>query len=447
LLLVPRLALLLALIFCGDLCHGFSLLTHEQVVDIMWKDDITPALLRRFPGATEEDLRKAHAYAYGGCLVQDMGYYPLGNKFFSDLTHYARSGDFVANLINESRTLNEFAFGLGALAHYAGDNAGHPFVNRAVGLSFPKLRRKFGDEVTYEANPKDHIRVEFGFDLTQVAKHRYTSDQYHDFIGFEVSKPLLERAFQQTYGLPLDEVLHPEDISIGTFRRAASKLIPELSRVAMAMKRPEKVPEDKHNPEQKLFLYHLSRSEYEKQWGKDYRKPGFVARTFAFFLKWVPKFGPLKAVDFKVPTPETEDLYLKAVNATVANYREILRRVDDKGIAGGDRRIELANLDFDTGRPSRVGEYALSDKTHLQLLDKLTKRGSQNIEPELRAGILAYFSAAPKVNSHSYKERKAWRKAGAELNALKHGSAAWRASADGSGGDFIEHRPTGALNR
>jgi hypothetical protein len=428
------LLILVAPIFCGvgGVCHGFSLLTHEQVVDILWKDAITPTLLRRFPGATDQDLRKAHAYAYGGCLVQDMGYYPLGNKFFSDLTHYVRSGDFVANLINESRTLNEFAFGLGALAHYSGDTAGHPFVNRAVALTFPKLRQKYGDEVTYEEDPRDHIRVEFGFDLTQVAKHRYTSDQYHDFIGFEVSIPLLERAFKTTYGLPLDELLQPEDLSIGTFRRAASRLIPEMTRVAMAMKRPEKVMEDKANPERRRFLYHLSRSEYEREWGRDYRKPGLVTRSFAFFLKWVPKLGPLKALDFKVPTPETEDLYLKAVNETVVRYRQTLREaVDQKGIAGGDRRVELPNVDFDTGRPSRAGEYARSDKAHMELLDRLTKREerTRNIEPELRAELLAYFSATPKIDLHSRKDGKAWRKAVAELNALKHDSGTWQASA------------------
>jgi hypothetical protein len=166
---------ILVLIWVSNFSYGYSLLTHEQIIDIMWKDEITPSLLKRFPGATEKDLQKAHAYAYGGCLVQDMGYYPLGNKFFSDLTHYVRGGDFVANLINESTNLNEYAYGLGALAHYCADNFGHPLINRAVALSFPKLRKKFGDEVTYEEDPKSHIRVEFGFDMTQVSKNRYTS--------------------------------------------------------------------------------------------------------------------------------------------------------------------------------------------------------------------------------------------------------------------------------
>ena len=390
---------------------AYSLLTHEEIIDIMWKDEITPLLLERFPKSTEKDLQKAHAYAYGGCLVQDMGYYPLGNVFFSDLTHYVRGGDFVANLINESTNLNEFAYGLGALAHYCADNSGHPLINRAVGLSFPKLRKKFGDEVTYEEDPKAHIRVEFGFDMTQVSKNRYTSQQYHDFIGFEVSKPVLERAFLKTYGLPLDQVLHPVDLSIGTFRRAASSIIPELTRVALEVQDPKAV-KDKPTAEQKLFLYHLSRSEYEKEWGKDYRKPGFVTRFFAFVLKWVPKFGPLKALDFKVPTPDTEDLYIRSVNDSVAAYRQGLRQIKYA-------QINLPNLDFDTGKEARAGEYALADKTYMQWLNKLSTRGIQKVNPDVRENILAYFTEQPKIDQNCRKERKAWEKAMVELSTLE----------------------------
>ena len=217
----------------AQICGAYSVLTHEEIVDLLWKDDIQPLLIKRFPAATADDLKKAHAFAYGGSLVQDMGYYPFGNKYFSDLTHYVRSGDFIVNLIHESSDLNEYAFALGALSHYSADNLGHPTVNRAVALEFPKLRKKYGDQVTYEDNPKAHIRTEFGFDITQVARNRYTSDRYHDFIGFEVSKPVLERAFQDTYGIPLGDVIANEDLAFGTFRRAISQVIPEMTRVAM----------------------------------------------------------------------------------------------------------------------------------------------------------------------------------------------------------------------
>src|SRR5215468_4826858 len=173
---------------------GYSLLTHEQIVDILWKDQIQPLLLDRYPNASSNDLRKAHAYAYGGCLIQDVGYYPFGSKFFSDLTHYVRTGDFVKALLDESTNLNQYAFALGALAHYSSDIVGHPTINRVVAKTFPKLQAKYGNEVTFAEDPKSHMRVEFGFDMTQVAKNRYTSDQYHDFIGFEVEREVLNRA-------------------------------------------------------------------------------------------------------------------------------------------------------------------------------------------------------------------------------------------------------------
>ncbi len=283
-------------------CGAYSVLTHEEVVDLLWKDDIQPLLVKRFPGASTDDLKKAHAFAYGGSLVQDMGYYPFGSKFFSDLTHYVRSGDFVVNLINESNDLDEYAFALGALAHYSADNMGHPTVNRSVAIEFPKLRKEFGNEVTYADNPKAHIRTEFGFDVTQVAKNRYTSDRYHDFIGFEISKPVLEKAFQDTYGIPLSQVISNEDLAFGTFRRAISQIVPEMTRVALLARKKEMVAETP-NFNSRKFRYYLSRANYQKEWGKGYRRPGFGTRVLAFFLRFVPKVGPFKALDFKIPTP------------------------------------------------------------------------------------------------------------------------------------------------
>src|SRR6266404_8430964 len=215
-----------------QVCSGYSVLTHEEIVDLLWLDQIRPLLLKKFPNTTTEQLKEAHAYAYGGCLIQDIGYYPFGNRYFSDLVHYVRSGDFVIALIDETHDVNEYAFALGALSHYAADIDGHPAVNAAVALEFPKLRTKFGNQVTFAQDPKAHVRTEFGFDVAQVAKQRYTSDSYHDFIGFQVAKPVLERAFLKTYGIELKDVFVSVDLSIGTFRRSVSKVIPEMTRVA-----------------------------------------------------------------------------------------------------------------------------------------------------------------------------------------------------------------------
>lgn len=391
-------------------CGAYSVLTHEQVVDLLWQDDIQPLLVKRFPAATPDDLRKAHAFAYGGSLVQDMGYYPFGSKNFSDLTHYVRSGDFIVNLVNDSTDLDEYAFALGALAHYSSDNIGHPTVNRAVALEFPKLQKKFGNEVTYADDPKAHIRTEFGFDVTQVAKNHYTSDRYHDFIGFEMSKPLLERAFQDTYGVQLSDVMPNEDLAIGTFRRTIGKIIPEMTRVALVARKKE-IVKDTPNFNARKFRYNLSRANYQREWGKGYRRPGFGTRLLALFLKIVPKVGPFKAIDFKIPTQQTEDLYIASVNHTLDNYRGLLGKVDAKSLS-------LPNTDFDTGKMTRAGEYALTDKAYAYLLDKLTEHNFDDTTPELRANILAFYGD-PGAPLTTKRDAGAWQKTRDELQRLK----------------------------
>jgi hypothetical protein len=391
-------------------CGAYSVLTHEQVVDLLWKDDIEPLLKKRFPTANPDDLKKAHAFAYGGSLVQDMGYYPFGNKFFSDLTHYVRSGDFIVNLINESSDLNEYAFALGALAHYSSDNMGHPAINESVAMLFPKLRAKYGNTVTYADNPKAHIRTEFGFDVTQVAKNRYTSDRYHDFIGFEISKPVMERAFLDTYGVPLNMVVSNEDLAIGTFRRAVSKIIPEMTRVALVARKKELVAETP-NFNSRKFRYYLSRTSYQREWGKRYRRPGFGTRVLAFFLKFVPKVGPFKALDFKIPTRKTEDLYIASVNRTLDNYRALLGEV-------GKKDLQLPNTDFDTGHMTYAGEYPLSDESYARLLDYLTRDDFRRLTPELQDNILTFYGDenAPLATK---KKAAAWEKTRQELERLK----------------------------
>ena len=393
-----------------QVCGAYSVLTHEEVVDLLWKDDIQPLLVKRFPAATAEDLKKAHAFAYGGSLIQDMGYYPFGNKYFSDLTHYMRSGDFIVNLINDAADLNEYAFALGALSHYSADNMGHPTVNQAVALSFPKLRQKFGNEVTYADNPKAHIRTEFGFDVTQVAKNRYTSDRYHDFIGFEISKPLLERAFQDTYGIPLSDVISDEDLAIGTFRRAISNVLPEMTRVALLARKKELVAETP-NFNSRKFRYYLSRANYQREWGKGYRRPGFGTRVLAFFLKFVPKVGPFKALDFKIPTQKTEDLYIASVNHTLDNYKGLLAEA-------GTKKFHLPNTDFDTGRMTHAGEYVLTDQSYAHLLDQLAQHNFEKITPELRENILSFYGD-PTAPIATKRNAAAWEKTQDEVQRLR----------------------------
>src|SRR5512146_2162120 len=202
---------------------AYSVIAHEANIDAAWDGAIAPLLIARFPGTSREQLLEARGYAYGGCVIQDLGYYPFGSHFFSDLLHYVRTGDFIVALIADAQDVNDYAFALGALGHYSADNDGHPMaVNRAVPLMYPKLKRQFGNHVTYAQSPKSHVLVEFSFDVVQVAAAAYAPEAYHAFIGFRVAKPLLERAFRETYGIEMKDVFVNEDLAIGPYRHAVA---------------------------------------------------------------------------------------------------------------------------------------------------------------------------------------------------------------------------------
>ncbi len=361
---------------------AYSVLTHEAIIDSAWDANLKPLLLRRFPGATPDALIQAHAHAYAGAIVQDMGYYPFGSKLFSDLVHYVRSGDFIVSLIRNARDLDEYAFALGSLAHYAADTAGHAVaVNRSVPLEYPELRRKFGEIVTYEEDQTSHLRVEFGFDVLQVARGAYAPEAYHDFIGFQVSKELLERAFVETYGLELKDVFASLDLALGTFRHSVSAVIPEMTKVAWNLKKDELI-RARPGVTRKQFLYNLSKASYRKNWNEEYEKPGIGARILSFFLRLVPKVGPLKSLSFKPPTAETEKLFEDSFNRTLDNYRALLQAPDL-------RHLQLANRDFDTGELTRPGEYRMADEAYAKLAGKLAEKDA--VDPLVRDSVLAFF--------------------------------------------------------
>ena len=377
-------ALLLSVLMCCGNSSAYSVLTHEEIVDLLWADEIRPLLLKRYPGLSEDQIREAHAYAYGGAVIQDLGYYPFGNTEFSNLVHYVRSGDFVRELLLESEDVNEYAFALGALSHYASDIAGHPAVNQAVGIEYPKLRAKFGKSVRYAQDKTAHLKTEFGFDTVQVAKKRYASQQYHDFIGFQVSKPLLERVFPIVYGVQLRDVLPHEDLSVGSYRFSVSQIIPQMTQVALQTHKKDMMRESPNIAKQK-FLYRLSRSDYEKEWGKDYTKPGFGTRALSTLLRYMPKVGPFKGMAFANPTAETEDLYFRSINTTVDQYRVFLEEVRADSLV-------LPNRDLDSGNATRPAEYTLTDEAYAKLLAQLASRNFEATSPELRANILDFYS-------------------------------------------------------
>jgi hypothetical protein len=409
-LFVHAVTVLLLALACGGVSSAYSVLTHEEIVDLLWTDEIQPLLLKRFPGLSEDQLKDAHAFAYGGAVIQDLGYYPFGNKEFSNLVHYVRTGDFVRELLLESQDVNEYAFALGALSHYASDIAGHPAVNQSVAIEYPKLRAKYGKSVRYAQNKTAHLKIEFGFDTAQVAKNRYASQQYHDFIGFEVSKPLLERVFPVVYGMQLKDVLTHEDLAVGSYRFAVSRMIPEMTQVALQTHKKELMRETPNFAKRK-FLYRISRSDYEKQWGRDYVKPGVGTRILSTLLRYMPRVGPFKGLAFKSPTPQTEDLYFKSINTTTDQYRAFLEEVHND-------KLVVPNADLDTGLPTKAAEYSLTDETYAKLLSQLSDRKFDLTSPELRDNILQFYSD-PSAAIETKKDQARWQNVLTELIQLK----------------------------
>jgi len=394
---------------------AYSVLSHEAVIDVVWATNIVPLLKKRFPNATPDEVRQAHAYAYGGAIIQDMGYYPFGSKFFSDLTHYVRCGDFVDAMLRDSGDINEYAFAIGALSHYAADNLGHSVaVNWAVPELYPKQRKKYGDYMTFEDDPVAHVKTEFGFDVLEVAKGRYAPEAYRDFIGFEVAQPLLERAFKETYGLELSAVLEDESKALGSYRHDVSKVIPKATRVAWQIKEKD-IQQDLPGITRRKFLYNLSRSSYEKTWGRDYRKPDFGEKFLAFLFESIPKIGPLKVLAFRTPTPETERLFEASFNAILERYREQLTQL-------GDAKLTLANDNLDVGKDTPPGAYHLNDDTYAELLHRLAGQDFSGMSPELRADIERFY-ANPAAPNATKRNPGHWLRVQRELAQLKSSPA------------------------
>ena len=388
------LLLVLLLAMAARPAAGYAVLTHEANIDSTWERCLVPAIMKRYPGTTPEQLIDAKAYAYGGAIIQDMGYYPFGSVLFTNLSHYVRSGDFVHNLLAEAHDRNDYAFALGALAHYSADLMGHSEgTNRAVPMVYPKLKAKYGNVVTYEQGKAQHGQLEFSFDVVQLASGKYRSQDYHQKIGFKVSKAPLERAFLKTYGLEMSQVIANVDLSIATFRFAVSQLIPTAARAAWHYKRKD-IMKLSPGARRRDYMKRNNPEEFSKEYGNDYHRPGFGARILSYFIRVMPKIGPLKPFAFRLPTPEAQKVFRASFQQVMADYcANISRQPADTAASP----LVLKNADFDTGHDTKAGEYALADETYGEWVRKLADKKFENTSPVMRENILAFFSSFPKT--------------------------------------------------
>jgi hypothetical protein len=397
---------------------GYSVQTHEQLIDLAWKPAIVPLLQARYPGLTPAKLDEAHAYAYGGCAIQDLGYYPFGSEFFSNLTHYVRTGDFIQSLLRNAKNPDELAFAVGALSHYVGDSTGHSVAtNPSVAKEFPKLDAKYGPSVTYDENPHAHVRVEFAFDINEISKRRFAPSRYLAHVGIHVADDLLARAFFETYGLQLTDVLggHLKRPALGGYKFAVRRFLPRIAYAETVLHR-HRMPADDNDADFQTMEKALAQSDFENGWDAYRKKAGIGTYVVAGLIYIVPPVGPLALVKIRGPEDATEQLYVTSVNQSTAKIGRLLGETKNADTAG--MAADLPNLDLDTGLRTIPGTYKLTDETYAKLLRTIARPGFGKIPAGLQADIEAFYAEA-KARSGKTKDVAEWAEVQKELALLK----------------------------
>jgi hypothetical protein len=429
--LVRRVAFALCTSLCLALArpaNAYSLLTHEQLIDLTWQSSIVPLLLSRYPTLTPEQIEHARAYAYGGCVIQDIGYYPFGDKFFSDLTHYVRTGDFVVNLFRNAGNADELAFAIGALSHYIGDSIGHSeATNLAVPIEFPKLLDKYGHTVSYAEGEHQHVQTEFAFDINEIAHRRFAPVHYFRHVGLEIPTKQLALAFYQTYGLAEDfSSTRHQRINVNTYRFSVHRFIPRIA-YAETLLHHRHEPADVDSPDLQQLTREITAVAQKNNWDAYRKHAGIGTYTLAGFIFILPKFGTLKLLAIKGPTTKTEADYIHSVIQSTDELDRTLRRftpppttVPSAALAAAadtqsepppsalltasetaaqpvprqsrDPRHPLLNRDLDTGYPVRPSGYRLTDDTYATLLHRLTLTPTAPVPPGVKSDILAYYA-------------------------------------------------------
>jgi hypothetical protein len=401
----------LGLLLASTPAVPYSVQSHQELIDLAWKQSIRPILLKQYPKLTEAQLQEAHAYAYGGCAIQDFGYYPFGNAFFSDLTHYVRSGDFVISLLRNAHTADELAFAIGSLSHYIGDTVGHSAaVNLAVPVEFPKLKMKYGPNVNYAQDPHAHVQTEFAFDVNQLSKRRFAPSAYLKYVGLEVPRPLLRKAFFETYGLNLPDIIGTKETSIRVYRYAVRRFLPNIARAETILHK-KSFPPETPSPDLDDLNKDLLQASADNNWEAYRKTPGFTSHLYAGWLYILPKVGTLKLLAIKGPNPQTEDLYIKSMNRSIKSLRFVLTHFD---------HIEryIPNRDLDTGLVVKPGGYPLADRTYAKLLAMITKNPDKVVPNQLKHDLLGYYSD-PEAPIITKNDPKKWAQVQANLKTLE----------------------------
>jgi hypothetical protein len=366
-------------------------------------------------------------------VIQDLGYYPFGDSFFSDLTHYVRSGDFVLALFRNAHNANELAFAVGAESHYIGDSIGHSqATNRAVALQFPKLAARYGTSVNYAEGRHQHVQVEFAFDIDQISKHRVAPLGYLRHIGFRVPTHQLALAFYETYGVTDDFAAGAQHkFNLKEYQAATRKFIPRVAYAVTLMRRGHEVAEP-DTADAKEIERESAEAATLDDWAAYRKRAGFETHLIAGVLWVLPKVGPLAMVAVKGPSQAAEADYMHSLVSATSVLRDRLAfftpteagQARPASVAAStdplgprDTQHPLPNRDLDTGQVVKPGGYLLTDQTYAELLHRLTRDPSHPIPPGIKSDVQAYYSD-PDAPITTKRHRREWETVQADLKTL-----------------------------
>jgi hypothetical protein len=296
----------------------------------------------------------------------------------------------VNALLKNSRNVNEYAFALGFLSHYYADKYGHPLAtNKSVPIVYPKLRRKFGSNITYADHDISHMRMEFGFVVLEISKGNYASQSYQELIGFKVDTSVLSRSFLEIYGLNINNVFKNRfSLAVESFRWVVANIIPFITRAAWAANKSEILKKDS-TATSKNFRYKMQQRIYNKQFGTGYKRPGFFPTITSFFIRVLPKVGPLRSLKFKMPTAQAENYFVQSFDSILNNYSTHLKKLERSS-------VHLNATDLDTGNPTAACEYIFADQTYDLWLLKLKEDKFSHISYQQRQNILDFYDSIDK---------------------------------------------------
>ena len=103
----------------------------------------------------------------------------------------------------------------------------------------------------------------------------------------------------------------------------------------------------------------------------------------------MPKSGPFTAFKLQMPNAADQKAYLNSMQTTVNLFEG---DVDQLKKQRADETLPLKDLDYDTGKETRLGEYPLADQTYAQLLNSLMHQKNAEMPSDLRASMVAYYA-------------------------------------------------------